>query len=170
MLHKTVRIIAISLSLPLFVLMGCTSSQPFIPVAQYTSDTALFVYSPLQVRNGHEIPVVHINGEEVTRLTNGALAVVNLKPGLHEITLYKMETPFTVKSQAFYAATFTIEQGERLYFRWQEDKTYDVSLTADSFAGPMDYRFVPAQIASTELSEAKIKTVTVLPVRAPLES
>ncbi|WP_100644482.1 hypothetical protein [Alteromonas facilis] len=155
----------------LLTLFGCSSSSgPFIPVAQYTSDTALFVYSPIQVRNAHTVPVVKINGSEVTRLSNGALAIVNLTPGLHEIALYKMDTPFEVDQEAFYIATFTIQQGERLYFRWQEDKTYDVSLTADSLAGPMDYRFVPSTMASNEISESKIKTVSIVPTIASISS
>lgn len=148
----------------LFVLSGCTSSQQtFIPIAQYTSDTAIFVYSPLQVRNGHEIPVVSINGAEVARLTNGSLAVVNLKPGKHTIELFNMETPFKTAEEPFYAASFNVKQGEQLYFRWQEDLTHNVSLKADSFTGSMDYRFLPMEIASTELNESKIITVTVLP-------
>ena len=152
----------------LMIIAGCTSSQQtFIPIAQYTSDTALFVYSPLQVRNGHQVPVVTINGEEIARLDSGSLAVVNLQPGKHAIALFDMKTPFAAAEQPFYAATFTIEQGERLYFRGQEDLTHNVELKADNFPGPMDYRFLPAEIASKELVESKIVNVTILPPIAP---
>ncbi len=171
MLKQHTRRLYVLVITTLLVIAGCTSSQQtFIPVAQYTSDTALFVYSPLQVRNGHEVPVVTINGEEIARLNSGSLAVVNLQPGKHAIALFDMKTPFAAADEPFYAATFTIEQGEQLYFRWQEDLTHSVGLKADSFTGPMDYRFLPVEIASTELVESKIVNVTILPPMAPLKS
>ncbi|MCY7296650.1 hypothetical protein [Alteromonas sp. a30] len=153
------------LSFVLFsVLTGCANGPLFTKVTPEANESIFYVYRSFDINTVGEWPSVHLNGKPLAVLPEESYSFARLKPGKHNIQIYKHGIVTGDKERPYYDVTFEVSARSEIYMRWSNLMGNPTVMLPEGHESSMvsvksvEYGFVHKDLGRSEISVTKMVT------------
>lgn len=100
------------------VLTGCANGPQFSKVTPDGNESIFYVYRNFDMKTVGQWASVYLNGKPLAVLPEESYSFARLKPGKHNVKIYKHGLVTGDKERPYYDVTFEVSAGKTIYMRW----------------------------------------------------
>lgn len=156
------------------VFSGCSNEPGFSKVEPQGDEAIFYVYRHQALSTPGEWTNVHLNGKVLALLQENAFSFARLKPGLHNVKLYKHNEEKGDNPRPYYNVSFRVNASEEIYLRWttlvsDSEKMLPAGYMSREIASTsVEHGFVSAQTGLSEIANTKLAVPALSGIIPPL--
>ncbi len=144
------------------VLTGCANGPQFSKVTPDGNESIFYVYRNFDMKTVGQWASVHLNGKPLAVLPEESYSFARLKPGKHNVKIFKHGIVTGDKERPYYDVTFEVSAGKIVYMRWSSlmgnpDVMLDASdATRMVSVNDVEHGFVHKDLGRSEIAVTKL--------------